>query len=580
MDMPVISITSNDLIAIDQPFKVGAGPGAGKTYWLIQHINQVLQQSKKMGAYRKIACITYTNIAVETILGRLNNAVDRVEVSTIHSFLYTNIIKPYMHFIAKDYDFEVWKMDGHDDPFVSRTIVKEWLAEHPNKANFTAPWLPNQLIRIDKNYRALNSWLSSIYFKFNGTNLEIAIDNREAYDRETNNRLSKANCLDKLEPGLMDYKKAYWKNGTLHHDDVLFFGYLLIQKYPFILTVLRAKFPYFFIDEFQDTSPIQTEIIKLLAQQDTVVGIIGDKAQSIYSFQGAAPNDFDTFSLIGQAHYLIPNNRRSSNSIVSLLNHLRRDITQNGERNVLGVKPVLIVGTKENAFAYAKGICGQETLITLSRKNDTVDTMQRQYNRAIPAVNLMDELYAKDNYERFKVIKASIAAVELGREKRFKEAIKEMEKNFYTTTNKTQRKKTAFQHLSTLLSQYESYKDQPLFNFYQLVKAFRPDIPAVSTGGIKAFYDSYTFSAVAIFIDLEETDQESRTIHKAKGDEFDNVLVILEDKKYLTTPNLADEEHRVRYVAFSRAKERLFINIPELDPASDAGLSPLFQIVR
>jgi len=68
-----------------------------------------------------------------------------------------------------------------------------------------------------------------------------------------------------------------------------------------------------------------------------------------------------------------------------------------------------------------------------------------------------------------------------------------------------------------------------------------------------------------------------RTIHKAKGDEFDNVLVIIKDKNnlefneeknlsFLLTPDLEKEEQRVYYVALSRAKERLFVNIPALSP--------------
>lgn len=80
------SITSDDLIPIEQHFKISAGPGAGKTYWLINHIKNVLHTSTRLYRTRKIACITYTNIAVETILTRLGSSSDRVEVCTIHSF--------------------------------------------------------------------------------------------------------------------------------------------------------------------------------------------------------------------------------------------------------------------------------------------------------------------------------------------------------------------------------------------------------------------------------------------------------------------------------------------------------------
>ena len=92
--MAATQITSDSLIPIEQHFRVSAGPGAGKTHWLINHIKNVLHTSSRLQNTRKIACITYTNVAVETILKRLGNASNRVEVSTIHSFLYKHIVKP------------------------------------------------------------------------------------------------------------------------------------------------------------------------------------------------------------------------------------------------------------------------------------------------------------------------------------------------------------------------------------------------------------------------------------------------------------------------------------------------------
>lgn len=93
----MITITSSDLIPIEQHFKVIAGPGAGKTHWLVNHIKNVVKNSVRLEKTRKIACITYTNIAVETIMKRLGTSIaNRVEVSTIHSFLYRHVVKPYL----------------------------------------------------------------------------------------------------------------------------------------------------------------------------------------------------------------------------------------------------------------------------------------------------------------------------------------------------------------------------------------------------------------------------------------------------------------------------------------------------
>lgn len=582
--MPITTITSDDVIDIEKPFKVKAGPGAGKTHWLVNHIKHVLANSKRLGCYRKIACITYTNTAVQTISGRLNEGADRVEISTIHSFIYNNIVKPYIHFIAAQYDFNVKYMDGHDEHFISRKYIKEWVDAHANLASLRHPYTRNQLLRMEGNLKALGNWLASIHYKFNGANLELTVDNTKAFDSNSNTRLAKAACLDKLAPGLLEYKKIFWRRGVLHHDDVLFFGFKLIAEYPFIITVLQAKFPYFFIDEFQDTSPVQTEMLKSIAQKETIVGVIGDKAQAIYSFQGAVPNDFDAFSLSGLQNYIIADNRRSTNLIVNVLNHLRSDISQSPIRNVPGIKPVLFVGTKERAFAYAQGICGTESLISLSRDNITVNAMKRIYDAAIPTGNLLEKLFDKDNPERVKVVARCMRAVELAIEKRFKEAIKEMEKNNGLIADKSLRRKTSFHQLSLLLSKHEEYKNKPLLNFYEFVKInVNGSIPSLTRGAIKDFYSNHIYAQIALFIDTKDEVSDCKTVHKAKGDEFDNVFVTMlasQEADYLISPNLDAEEQRIRYVAISRAKERLFINVPALDASQEQSLSALFDIQR
>ncbi len=88
-----------------------------------------------------------------------------------------------------------------------------------------------------------------------------------------------------IKNSYISYRQEHWKSGYIHHDDVLFFSYQLITRYPFILEVIRSKFPYFFIDEFQDCNPIQMTIIKKISEFETIVGCIGDPAQSIYEFQ-------------------------------------------------------------------------------------------------------------------------------------------------------------------------------------------------------------------------------------------------------------------------------------------------------
>ena len=71
----------------------------------------------------------------------------------------------------------------------------------------------------------------------------------------------------------------------------------MIIEHPEILRFIRSKFPYVFIDEFQDTHPLQTAIIKEIAKEKTIIGAIGNPAQSIFVFFGAKRSDFLDFKL-------------------------------------------------------------------------------------------------------------------------------------------------------------------------------------------------------------------------------------------------------------------------------------------
>jgi DNA helicase-2/ATP-dependent DNA helicase PcrA len=158
-------------------------------------------------------------------------------------------------------------------------------------------------------------------------------------------------CLEILESNLLGYKKLYWKDGLVDHNDILYFSYELVKRYPFILTVLRAKFPYFLVDEFQDTNPIQAKLLKMIGEAETIVGVIGDQAQSVYSFQGAKPEQFSSFHLTNLSDYTMIDNRRSTNQIIDVLNYVRKDIQQNKYRNVNNDIPTIIVGERNQSIS-------------------------------------------------------------------------------------------------------------------------------------------------------------------------------------------------------------------------------------
>lgn len=569
MDMPINRITSDSLpIDIEHHFRVSAGPGAGKTHWMVEHIRNILHRSNRLGKTRKIACITYTNIAVETILDRLGTSADRIEVSTIHSLLYKHIVKPYASFIATEYGLSIEEMDGHDDEILSNySFLNEWKTR-----------TRQQRIRNDNEIVAA---ISKAKWKFDGTDLIFKPDFPMSVDR-----------YPIRNDSYYEYKKMAWGKGVVHHEDVLFFGFKLIEKYPFILNVLRAKFPYFLVDEFQDTSPIQAAILHQIGQSDTIVGVIGDAAQSIYGFQGAEPVKFISFNLPKMVDYQMTENWRSTKKIVQVLNGIRPDIQQVSYNDNTGIQPMIIVGAMTDSLRMSKEQCSGEEIYSLSRDNISSNAMKREINGVSLNDNLFEELLEKDkpssnNKYRSRVVIACIKAGELAREGKFKDSIKELEKVFKVKTDKVKGKREALKHIQTLITKYDEFVNKSLYEFYLVVKAeIKSDISDLRSGAAKTFYERHTYQQLSLCVRIVEDTSLHKAIHKAKGDEFDNVLLILREEgdlafllnPDLTATNKGAEEQRINYVAVSRAKKRLFVSVPSLQATKQTILSGKFQI--
>lgn len=574
-------ITANTKLEINQDFKIEAGPGAGKTQWLVNHINNVLQNSDRLGCTRKVACITYTNTAVETILKRLGKGVsNKVEVSTIHSFLYNNVVKPYCSFLSDEYSVCISKVKGHDEPFVNPKIVNQWLEggqfddlRHPNSKE--------QLLKFPVQKKALSNWLLTVRCNLDEYNIYFKGDSTKANAYDKTKRIGiKSSNLDILQDRLLEYKKMYWSNGKLDHEDILFFSYILIKENPFILTVLRAKFPYFYVDEFQDTNPIQSFLLREIRGKESNVGIIGDKAQAIYSFQGADVYQFDNFQVESSNLHTITENHRSSNQIIQFLNSIRKDIEQDYCENVDDINVTLIIGERNLAYCTAKQMCENELLTSLSRDNLTSNAMKAEIEG-----NEFDKFLLKNydehdsNSDRRNYIGSFIQAIELTKNTKYKEAIKKVEWIYKRGINS---KKQALSNLIILLKKYDEYSNGTLMDFYNvLCSSLNLSLSRFKGGSIKEFYEKTSYRKMAICVNIIEDSSNHVTIHKAKGAEYENVFVIGNQDmlNLLLKPDLENnEEHRVFYVAMSRAKKKLFIQIENLKDTEEKSLKDKYVI--
>lgn len=310
----VINLTSSDLLTEEQlssHFAVYAGSGSGKTHFLVNNIKNIVSTHPVITGSneRKVLCITYTNAAVDEIQRRLDRYASSVVVSTIHRFIIDNIIIPFQgdlkKVMKKDFGIDVTRRGKISSQIEGLSILhgyeKEAINEHLQKV------IPCS--GIDYSKKILS---------------EVEIDNN-AYLHDGSHIFSHSKKINSAH--VSHIKKYVWEVvGKLTHNEILYFGYRMLQENSTITYALRVKYPFVFVDEFQDTNPLQTKIITLLGEKSTTIGVVGDVAQSIYSFQGAQPSQFSNFTVAGTKGtgiYHISGNRRSTTNVVSFCNYLR-----------------------------------------------------------------------------------------------------------------------------------------------------------------------------------------------------------------------------------------------------------------
>lgn len=569
-------ITSDHLFTtVDHHFKVFAGPGAGKTYWLINNVKRIVETSTKLNSASKIACITYTNVAVEEIKARLNMTGDRVEVSTIHSFLYKCLVKPYAYLITHDdgrCKINIMKLDGHDDHIPSTGRV------------MGNPQMSPTVKRNGIDNKQLNNLLASLEWHLAGD--ELILQPRNDWQKKLYKRL--------ISTGFFNlYKQMFWDDGILHHEDVLYFSYEILKRYPLLRSFIAEKYPYVLVDEFQDTHPVQTQILKWIAEAGAVIGVIGDPAQSIYQFQGASRVDFIDFMLPGQKTYAMKQNRRSTRNIVNILNHMRGtdEVIQECYRDIDGNEVCVIVDKSIDAIMgkfkderTRLGMIGDDCIV--SRKNDSIIKLKSCAGTC--NVTIWNDFLDVDP-KRQRFMEIILSAQEYANRSMYETAVNSVIKVFKTDKSGSVRepftgctsslddlmkRSMAVSLLEYLLENRDSYLGISILDFYNNLIIFFSGmgfaLKKVSAGGFKRFAESMTVKELVHGIKLgEEKNSNIRTIHKSKGAEFQSVLVYFEDSadiNHILNPDLksAEDDCRLLYVALSRAEDFLCIATHEL----------------
>jgi DNA helicase-2/ATP-dependent DNA helicase PcrA len=286
----------------DGPIMIVAGAGSGKTKVLTTRIIH-LMAAHQVDAFNILA-LTFTNKAaremkerVERILG--SGEARNLYIGTFHS-VFARILRFEADKIGYPKHFTIYDTDD------AKSVVKAVI---------------NDLNLDDKHYKP-----NIVYNRISSA--KNALIGPEEYRNDYALQQEDIRANRPAIGQIYDqYVKRCFRNGAMDFDDLLLKFYELLRQVPECLSRYQQKFRYILIDEYQDTNPAQYEIIKLLGAMHENVCVVGDDAQSIYSFRGATiqnilqfQKDYDNVKVVK-----LEQNYRSTQSILEVANEVIRN---------------------------------------------------------------------------------------------------------------------------------------------------------------------------------------------------------------------------------------------------------------
>ena len=284
----------------DSPSLIIAGAGSGKTRVLTSRIAYMIEQGVKPWS---ILAMTFTNRAAEEmrtrIIQMIPDALSEAEarsiwMGTFHS-VFARILRKNAERIGFPESFTIY--DSADSRNLLKTIIRE-------------------LSLPDEKYRP-NSIASRISLAKNKlitpgaylANTSLATEDRQMQIPEFGNIYN-------------IYCQRCKRNGAMDFDDLLLQTNILLRDCPDVLARYQEQFQYILVDEYQDTNYAQYVIIRRLSQHHSKVCVVGDDAQSIYSFRGAKIENILSFrnDYPDAKVFKLEQNYRSTRTIVEAAN--------------------------------------------------------------------------------------------------------------------------------------------------------------------------------------------------------------------------------------------------------------------
>jgi len=565
-----------------------AGPGSGKTRVLTYRVANLISEGIPED---EIMLLTFTNKAAKNMIERIEKKINKQTYILGGTFHHVaNIfLRKYSSYLGYKPNYTI--IDEADAVKLLKMIIKEDYSDNKE--------IP-KAETLHKIYSYSRNSLSSF---------------RDYVESNCKGYLDEMKTIDEIYE---KYKKR--KNNMMDFDDLLYNFNLLLENNPEIITIIKNKYKFIFVDEFQDTNKLQFEIIKKIYSEKNYLFVVGDDCQSIYSFRAADIRNILNFPRIypSTKTYYLTENYRSSQPIVSFVNSIIKNNKFKFDKKLISKGKIESVKPKvyyfndqkeeakeivnEVAFLINEQKISPKEIAILYRSNflSAYFEMELAKNNIkylkLGGMKFFESAHVKDVISFLKISSGLIDELALIRLLMLFEGIGEASASKIWKT---------FSENKDLIEQVSNMKNKKLIPFIELLNRVKNDnSPSFK---IKLFIDNFyrnylfekynenyedrindlqqlieivdTYSTVDEFledvildaniIDNKETDKITlSTVHQAKGLEWGRVYVVgmvqgkFPSKHAIENIDRIEEERRLFYVACSRAKHTLQLSVP------------------
>ncbi len=603
--------------SIHGPHLVIAGAGSGKTRVLVHRVAYLVQQGI---APEEILLLTFTRRSADEMLRRASLLLDErcrnVSGGTFHSFA-NMILRKYAKLLEINSNFTILDQADAEDAV---NLMRTQLNFHKSEKRFPRKHAILEVISKSVNKsEEISGVLLDEYPQF----IEFAEE------------------IKKIRDAYNKYKR---QKSLLDYDDLLVFLKNLLTKHETVRASLGAKYKYIMVDEYQDTNKLQAQIACLLAADHANIMVVGDDAQSIYSFRGANFKNIIDFPKIfkGTKIITLEENYRSTQPILNLTNAVIAQAKDKFEKNLYTKKqggniPVFIdcpdensqsvfvaekilelreegVALKDIAVLFRSGWHSNDLEVELASRN--IPFAKYGGQKFVEAAHIKDLVsylrIAYNAHDQVSWLRALLLIPRIGPKTASKiiEAILDP-----LLLEQLWQKNDELKKLFELLKKTDLKCDSPAQIIERFLGYYQPLLKVKYDDFNKRLNDLDSLLRIAhryktteqflvdmalepperMLVEPARTDKEDApltlsTIHSAKWLEWHTVFLIYVAEGHmpsylsLESEEQIEEERRLFYVAATRAKKNLFLLKPPLDrsPRSfmDGGGSIYTQVSR